>query len=314
MASFQAAGSAYAFHGLPMIPFYIFYSIFGFQRVGDMIWSCGDIMCRGFLLGGTAGRTTLNGEGLQHQDGHSHVMASTIPSMKSYDPAFAYELAIIIREGIRRMYQQQENVMYYITLYNETYSMPPMSNEADIHDGILRGGYRCQKSRKTEGVKIHLLSSGSIMQQALRARDKLETKGFSVDIWSITSFIELERDINACDRWNRLNPQDAPKIPYAETIFKQETGVFVAATDYMKTLANGISQAIPGPYQVLGTDGYGLSESRGALRDHFEISADYIAHAALVSLYKDGKLDKQRFNENCDDLNINNSKQDPVSR
>lgn len=297
MASFMAAGSAYAMHGLPMIPFYIFYSIFGFQRVGDMIWGCGDMMCRGFLLGGTAGRTTLNGEGLQHQDGHSHIIASTVPNMVSYDPAFGYELAIIIRDGIRRMYTEQEDVFYYLTVYNENYAMPAMPEGEGVIEGILKGGYCYRRSAKKKGEIINLLSSGSIMQQALQAAESLEESGYRVNIWSITSFIELEREAQACERWNRLHPDEAPKEPYVKTLFKDEEGVFVAATDYMKSLPNSIARWMPESYTVLGTDGYGLSESRECIRDYFEISSRCISQAAISLLYSSGRIDRKRMDK-----------------
>jgi pyruvate dehydrogenase E1 component len=313
MASFLAAGTAYAMHGVPMIPFYIFYSIFGFQRVGDMIWSCGDAMCRGFLLGGTAGRTTLNGEGLQHQDGHSHVLASTIPNMKSYDPAFGYELAVIIREGIEAMYQRQENIFYYITVYNENYSMPAMPEADDLESQILQGGY-CLTRSAAKGKKIHLLSSGSIMQQALRARARLEELGYSVDIWSITSFVELSRNAQQCERHNRYHPLDEPQVSTVETLFNNEEGVFIAVSDYMKSLANSIAKWMPGRYEVLGTDGFGLSESREDLRNFFEISDDYIIHAALSALYRDKSISKSVFNKQTASLNIDCEKVDPASR
>ncbi len=295
LASFMAAGSAYAVHGLPMIPFYIFYSIFGFQRVGDMIWGCGDMMCRGFLIGGTAGRTTLNGEGLQHQDGHSHIMASTVPNMVSYDPAFGYELAIIIRDGIRRMYTEQEDVFYYLTVYNENYAMPAMPEGDDVIEGILKGGYCYRRSAKKKGEIINLLSSGSIMQQALQSAESLEESGYRVNIWSITSFIELEREAQACERWNRLHPDEAPKESYVKTLFKDEEGVFVAATDYMKSLPNSIARWMPEYYEVLGTDGYGLSESRESIRDYFEISNRCISQAAISLLYRSGRIDNKRM-------------------
>jgi pyruvate dehydrogenase E1 component len=214
MASFMAAGSAYAVHGLPMIPFYIFYSMFGMQRVGDMVWGCGDMMCKGFLLGGTAGRTTLNGEGLQHQDGHSHVLASTVPSMRSYDPAFGYELAIIVREGMQRMYVEQQDVFYYLTLYNENYPMPDIAavtesgglSHAQIVEGILSGGY-CFSAAKG-AADVHLLASGSIMQQALLAKQQLEQRGLAVSLWSITSYVELQRDALAVAAANRKDPKE----------------------------------------------------------------------------------------------------------
>ncbi|WP_101758966.1 pyruvate dehydrogenase (acetyl-transferring), homodimeric type [Oceanicoccus sp. KOV_DT_Chl] len=317
MASFMAAGTAYAVHGVPMIPFYIFYSIFGFQRVGDMIWSCGDMMCRGFLLGGTAGRTTLNGEGLQHQDGHSHILASTYPNLISYDPAFAFELAIIVREGIRRMYQQQENIFYYITVYNENHLMPAMPETDGVEEGVLKGAYCFHRSEKKAGEKIHLLSSGSIMQQALAAAQRLEAMGYSVDIWSVTSFNELYREAEQCERWNRLHPVAEPKIPYVQHLFAAEQGVFVAATDYMKSLANSIAQWMPigdSSYTALGTDGFGISESRDSIRDFFEVSPDYIAQAAITGLYKTDKISRQQLLDQLSLLAIDADKINPVDR
>ena len=313
IASFLAAGTAYAVHGLPMIPFYIFYSMFGFQRVGDMIWSCSDMMCRGFLLGGTAGRTTLNGEGLQHQDGHSHVLASTYPNLKSYDPAFAFELALIVRDGIRRMYQEQENIFYYITLYNENYVMPEIPTDESVPDGVLRGAYCFQRSQQ-EGERIHLLSSGAIMQQALAAAQRLEAMGYGVDIWSVTSFNELRREAEACERWNRLHPLEASRKPYIQELFEGEPGIVVAATDYMKALPNSIAKWMPGAYTVLGTDGFGLSESRESLRDFFEVSADYIAQAALTTLYGENRIDQAALVKGLAELNIAAEKIDPASR
>lgn len=307
MASFMAAGSAYAVHGLPMIPFYIFYSIFGFQRVGDMIWGCGDMMCRGFLLGGTAGRTTLNGEGLQHQDGHSHIMASTVPNMISYDPAFGYELAIIIRDGIRRMYTEQEDVFYYLTVYNENYVMPSLPEDESVIEGVLKGAYCYRRSTNKKGETINLLSSGAIMQQALQAADSLEKAGYQVNIWSITSFIELEREAQICERWNRLHPDETPKEPYVKTLFKDEEGVFVAVTDYMKSLPNSIARWMPEFYTVLGTDGYGLSESRNDIRDYFEISSRCISQAAISLLYRSGRIDQERMQQLIAALEIDNT-------
>jgi pyruvate dehydrogenase E1 component len=316
MASFLAAGTAYAVHGLPMIPFYIFYSMFGFQRVGDMIWSCGDMMCRGFLLGGTAGRTTLNGEGLQHEDGHSHVLASTVPSLKSYDPAFAYELAVIVREGIRRMYQEQEKIFYYITLYNENYPMPAMSRDESPVEGILRGGYRLRRAsaNRADGVDIHLLASGSIMQQALTAADLLENMGYAVDIWSITSYTELARDAEASERWNLLHPTAEPRVPYVQQLFGDKQGALIAVSDYMRALGNSIAKWMPDQYTVLGTDGYGLSETREALRDYFEISPRYIAQAAIASLYRQGRISKQQLESQAAPLTIDPNKPVPAHR
>ena len=313
MASFQAAGSAYAVHGVPTIPFYIFYSMFGFQRVGDMIWSCADMMCRGFLLGGTAGRTTLNGEGLQHEDGHSHVLATTVPNLKSYDPAFAYELALIVRDGIYRMYEQQENIFYYITVYNENYAMPAMGKAASITDGILKGAY-CWKRSKKKGEPVHLLSSGSIMQQAQAAAAVLEEMGYAATIWSVTSFSELAREAEACERYNRLNPLAELRSPYIRQLFAGETGPMIAVTDYMKALPNSISRWMPASYTTLGTDGFGLSDSREDLRDHFEICHRHIVQAALVSLYRDGKIAKVVLKKQLAGLKINADKPNPMAR
>ena len=288
MASFMAAGTAYAVHGVPTIPFYMFYSMFGFQRVGDMIWACGDMMCRGFLLGGTAGRTTLNGEGLQHQDGHSQVVANTVPNLMSYDPAFAFEIAVIVREGIRRMYTEQENVFYYLTLYNENYPMPGIDNVEELADGILRGMYCYRRSSADADLKVHLLSSGAIMQQALEAQTLLAGQGIAADVWSVTSFNELYRDAIETERWNRLHPERAPRESYLARTLAGEEGVFVAVTDYIKALPNSIAPWVKGHYTVLGTDGFGLSESRDELREHFEISPRHIIVAALHGLAEEG--------------------------
>jgi len=322
MASFMAAGTAYAVHGIPMIPFYIYYSMFGFQRVGDMIWACGDMMARGFLLGGTAGRTTLNGEGLQHQDGHSHILASTFPSLLSYDPSFAYEIAVIVREGIRRMYVEQEKVFYYLTLYNENYPMPAMPDDEDgqIKQGIIQGGYLWRRSTASEASKntllfnVHLLSSGSIMQPAIAAADQLEQLGYAVHIWSITSFTELNREAEACERFNRLNPNRSKKTPLVTQLFDHETGVCVSVTDYMKALAASISRWVPLPYTSLGTDGVGLSESRSDLRDYFEISDKYIVATALSSITEQGHMDNESLIEHLDRLGVQAEKFDPVTR
>ena len=303
MASFMAAGSAYAVHGLPMIPFYIFYSMFGFQRVGDMIWSCGDMMCKGFLLGGTAGRTTLNGEGLQHQDGHSHILASTVPNLRSYDPAFGFEIAARVREGMHQMYELQEDVFYYLTLYNENYPMPSLVeiaeqtqvDEGEVLQGVIDGGYCLYRGSDRTESSVHILASGSIMQQALLARDALENLGVGVCIWSITSFVELQRDALACQQHNRDNPQAEARVSRLERMFQGETGVFIAVTDYMAALAQGVAAWMPPNFEVLGTDGYGLSESRTRLREHFSVDAMAVAEGALSALYRNGLLDQSRF-------------------
>ncbi|HBF63190.1 MAG TPA: pyruvate dehydrogenase (acetyl-transferring), homodimeric type, partial [Gammaproteobacteria bacterium] len=303
MASFMAAGSAYAVHGLPMIPFYIFYSMFGFQRVGDMIWSCGDMMCKGFLLGGTAGRTTLNGEGLQHQDGHSHILASTVPNLRSYDPAFGFEVAALVREGMHQMYELQQDVFYYLTLYNENYPMQSLTqiaeqsqtDEATVLQGVIAGGYCCYRGLEAAECSVHILASGSIMQQALLAKDILEGSEIGVCIWSMTSFIELQRDALACQQYNRENPQAQAKVSRLERMFQGESGVFIAVTDYMAALAQGIAAWMPAGFEVLGTDGYGLSESRSRLREHFSVDAVAVAEASVSALYRNRHMAEDKF-------------------
>lgn len=303
MASFMAAGSAYAVHGLPMIPFYIFYSMFGFQRVGDMIWSCGDMMCKGFLLGGTAGRTTLNGEGLQHQDGHSHILASTVPNLRSYDPAFGFEVTALVREGMHQMYGLQQDVFYYLTLYNENHTMLSLTqiaqqtnvSEEEVLQGVVAGGYRLYRGREDAACTVHILASGSIMQQALLARDALESLDIGVCVWSMTSFVELQREAHACQQYNRKNPQDEPKVARLHKMFGDESGVFIAVTDYMAALAQGIAAWMPAGFEVLGTDGYGLSESRSRLREHFAVDAMAVVEASLSSLYRNGHVDQDQL-------------------
>jgi len=312
MASFMAAGTAYAIHGVPTIPFYVFYSIFGFQRVGDMIWSCGDMLSRGFLLGGTSGRTTLNGEGLQHQDGHSQVIASTVPSLLSYDPAFSYELAVIVREGIRRMYELQENVFYYITIHNENYAMPAMG-EAPA-DGIIRGMYRFSATPPagSPGRKAHLFGSGAIMTEVMRAQTLLNSFGVSADVWSVTSYNELCREGLRVERENLLDPVGTRGGPWVEQLLGGEQGVFVAASDYMKALPLSIARWVPGPYVVLGTDGYGLSESRPDLRSWFEVSGEYVAWAALAALHERGEISAAELAAAKASLGVEPDKPDPA--
>ena len=315
MASFLAAGTAYSIHGLPMVPFYFFYSIFGFQRVGDMIWSCGDMLCRGFLVGGTAGRTTLNGEGIQHQDGHSQVMASTVPNLKSYDPAFAYELAIIVREGIRRMYQEQENIFYYITAYNENYVMPAMpagQTEEELQAGVLQGAYEFMPASDPASCQVHLLGSGAIMQQVLQARSWLAAQKIDASVFSVTSYVELAREAERVARHNVLHPDAAAQQSVVEGLFNDNTAVYVAASDYMKALPKSIAGWMPDHFIVLGTDGYGLSESRPDLRDYFEVSADYICLAALGGLLKIGAIAKARYRKLVKGLDVDPDKPDPM--
>jgi pyruvate dehydrogenase E1 component len=278
MASFIAAGTAYSHFGVPTIPFYIFYSMFGFQRVGDLIWAAADNLCRGFLIGGTAGRTTLNGEGLQHQDGHSHIIANTVPSVLSYDPAFAYELAVIVRDGLRRMYVEQQNVCYYITAYNESYPHPALPD--GVEEGIVRGIYRVREAPEAADAQVHLLGSGALLCEAIAAQTLLQKHGIPADVWSVTSYSELYRDAVECDRWNCANPSQPARQPYVQRALAGTDGPFVAVTDYMKAMPAMIASWLPGPLIALGTDGFGLSESRAALRAHFEVDAAHIARVA----------------------------------
>ena len=278
MASFIAAGTAYANHGLNMIPFFTYYSMFGFQRVGDLIWCAADSRAKGFLFGGTAGRTTLNGEGLQHEDGQSHLLALPVPNLKTYDPAYAYEVAVLIEDGIRRMYVEQEDIFYYMTIYNENYAQPAMPKDA--REGILRGIYQFRRSdnKKNSKLRAGLLGSGPILNLTLKAADLLEEKyGVAVDVYSVTSYKELYNDGHDVERWNRLHPTKKPRVPYVtQVLSKSEGAVFVSASDYVKALGDLIGRWVPGSYTVLGTDGFGRSESRRALRDFFEIDERWI--------------------------------------
>ena len=312
MASFISAGTAYATHGVNTIPFFIYYSMFGLQRIGDQIWLAGDMRCRGFLVGGTAGRTTLSGEGLQHCDGNSHLLAYPVPNLLTYDPAFAYELAIIVRDGIRRMYEEQEDVFYYVTVENENYPMPAMPD--GVEEGILRGLYRFQASKKRSKLKAHLLASGAIMNKALAAREILETRyKVATDVWSITSFKELHKDGLAVDRWNRLHPADPPRSTYIEECLGDEKGVFVMASDYVKALPESVSRWFPRQPVSLGTDGFGRSEGRVALRDFFEVDERFIALGALTALAGDGEIDKGLVVRAMTDLDIDPDKADPAT-
>ena len=309
MASFLAAGTAYATHGLPMIPFYIFYSMFGFQRVGDMIWACGDMLCRGFLLGGTSGRTTLNGEGLQHQDGHSQLVASTIPNLKSYDPAFAYEIALIVRDGIRAMYQDQEDVFYYLTLTNQNHAMPPLPDGVD--EGVLKGMYCYDRQPDAE---VNLFGSGAVMAEVLRARHLLEELDLRCNVWSVTSYNELAREALAVERRRMMGVGSHDELPYVQTLLAKESGIFVAASDYMKLLPRMIAPWIPGPYTVLGTDGFGLSESRECLRDYFEVSGEWIAFAALSTQAQNNRLPRRVAIDFAQAHGLDLEKTDPATR
>jgi pyruvate dehydrogenase E1 component len=293
MSSFTAAGTAYANYGVEMIPFFIYYSMFGFQRVGDLIWAFGDARGKGFLCGGTAGRTTLAGEGLQHQDGHSLLHASTIPTCLAYDPAFAYEIAIIVQDGIRRMYQEQESCFYYLTLYNENYAMPAMPAGLDA-EGVIKGIYRYKAAEKGR-PKVHLFGSGPILNEALRAQQILAEKyNVPCDVWSVTSYNELRRDALGVERWNRLHPDQPERVPYLLEALKGADCPVVAATDYMKVIADQIAPWLPGRMETLGTDGFGRSDNREHLRRHFENNAESIAAAALSRLARDGKFDAKK--------------------
>jgi pyruvate dehydrogenase E1 component len=295
MCSFIAAGTAYANHGINTIPFFIYYSMFGLQRIGDLIWLAADMRCRGFLVGGTAGRTTLAGEGLQHQDGHSHVLALPVPNLLAYDPAFAYEIAIIIQDGIKRMYVEGESVFYYLTVGNEPLPMPEMPKQPGIREGILKGLYRYHASEK-KNAKLHaqLLGSGAIMFEVLKAQAILEKDyGVAADVWSVTSYKELYRDANDCARWNMLHPTKTPKVPYVTQTLKGAPGPFIAASDYMKVLPESIAQWVPGKLVSLGTDGFGRSENRASLRDFFEVDAKHIVLATLHALASEKPADKK---------------------
>jgi pyruvate dehydrogenase E1 component len=311
MSSFIAAGTAYASHGINTIPFFIYYSMFGFQRIGDLMWLAGDIRARGFLLGGTAGRTTLNGEGLQHQDGHSHLFASAIPSCITYDPAFRYEIALIIKDGIRRMYVDQEDIFYYLTVENENYDHPEMPK--GVENGVVKGLYKFKASKKRKkGLhKVHLFGSGAIMNYAIKAGEYLEKNyDIAADVWSATSYNELRRGALDVERHNLLNPSDE-QTSYLQDVLKDESGVFVAASDYVKAMPDGLRKWIPGTYKVLGTDGYGRSETRPALRDHFEVDDRFIVLSALQGLVEDGKLKAAVITEAIKKLKIDVDKPNP---
>ncbi|MGH7884830.1 MAG: pyruvate dehydrogenase (acetyl-transferring), homodimeric type, partial [Thermodesulfobacteriota bacterium] len=312
MSSFIAAGTAYATHGINAIPFFIYYSMFGLQRIGDLVWAAADMRCKGFLIGGTAGRTTLAGEGLQHQDGNSHHFAYAYPNLKAYDPAFAYEIAVIFKDGIKRMYQDQEDIFYYLTVMNEQYLQPAMPD--GVEEGIIRGMYRFKKSEMNGSkLKAHLFGSGALINEVLRAKEILENDyNISCDVWSITSYKELYIDAHDAERWNRLNPDKKPKSSYISECLKDEKGVFVASTDYLKSLPDTISNWFPRPLVSLGTDGFGRSDTRQALRDFFEVDYRYIVVTTLYELHKDDLLDKKIVLEAIKKFGINPNKSNPL--
>ncbi len=326
MSSFIAAGTAYATHALNMIPFYFFYSIFGMHRTFDLIWSAGDIKARGFLVGGIAGRTTLAGEGLQHCDGHSHLFALAAPHLKAYDPAFGYELAVIVRDGIHRMYERQEDVYYYITMMNEFYPMPAMPE--GVKEGIIKGMYRYKPatSKKTQ-LTVNLLGSGTILNEVVKAQELLESKyGVAANVWSVTSYKELYTDAIETERWNRLHPQEEPKRSYLQEClglpdakervgdpFQRQPGVCVAATDYVKVLPSMIAPWAPGRLIPLGTDGYGRSDTRAALREYFEVDARFIALAALSGLADEGGIKRDKVRKAVKEMDLNPEKVSPLA-
>ena len=311
MSSFIAAGTAYATHAVNTIPFFIYYSMFGFQRVADLIWAAADSRARGFLLGATAGRTTLAGEGLQHQDGQSHVFSLATPNCISYDPAYAYELAVIIQDGIRRMYRDQESIFYYLTVMNEQYAMPKMPEGS--REGILKGMYRLRPASNPKAkLKAQLFGSGAILNEVLAAQPLLEKYNVAADVWSVTSYQELYRDGHACDRWNMLHPGETPRESYIAQCLKDAPGVLVAASDYLKVLPDSIDQWMPRRMRSLGTDGFGRSEDRQRLRDFFEVDARFVVLATLAELAKDGQLDRKVVAQAIKDLDINPDKANPA--
>jgi pyruvate dehydrogenase E1 component len=311
--SWMAAATAYSTHGTAMIPFYIFYSMFGFQRIGDLTWAAGDMQARGFLIGGTAGRTTLAGEGLQHQDGHSHILASTIPNCVAYDPTFSYEMAVIIQDGLRRMFKERQNIYYYITAMNENYPHPDMPKGAE--EGILRGMYLLQKSTgKKQKAQVQLLGSGTILREVMAAAELLDKDfGVAADIWSVTSFTELRREGLDIERWNRLHPEETPKVSYVEQCLAQSNGPTIASTDYMASFADQIRPFISHRYVVLGTDGYGRSDTRKQLRKHFEVDRHWVVVTTLKALADEGTLPASKVTTAIKKYGINPEKPNPLT-
>ncbi|WP_370243033.1 pyruvate dehydrogenase (acetyl-transferring), homodimeric type [Marisediminitalea sp.] len=313
MASWLSAGTSYSTNDLPMVPFYIYYSMFGFQRVGDLAWAAGDSQTRGFLVGGTAGRTTLNGEGLQHQDGHSHTQAALIPNCISYDPTYGYEVAVIVQDGLRRMLEEQEDVFYYLTVMNENYKQPEMPK--GVEEGIIKGIYKLETlGRANSKKKVKLLGSGTILEQVRAAAIKLhDDYGVAVEVYSVPSFNELARDGQTCDRFNMLHPEADAKVPYiTEVLSEGFDGPTITATDYIKNYGEQVRAYVPGTYRVLGTDGFGRSDSRANLRRHFEVDAEYVTFAALYELFKQGELDGKTLNKAMQDLGIDPEKTNPL--
>lgn len=313
LSSFIAAGTAYSTHGVNTIPFFVYYSMFGFQRIGDLIWAAADMRTRGFIVGGTSGRTTLAGEGLQHQDGQSHLLAYPYPTVKAYDPAFAYELAVIVRDGLRRMYEDQDGVLYYLTVMNEPYIQPAMGE--DVEEGIIGGIYKFKNTENREAkARVNLFGSGAILNKVLAAGGILEEKyDVAVDVWSVTSYKELHRDALSAERWNMLHPQENSKVPYLAEVLAGSEGVFVAASDYVRTLPESVSRWIPGRLISLGTDGFGRSDGRVHLRDFFEVDERYITLAALHALALDGRIEENIVARAIKELSIDPEKIDPMT-
>ncbi len=314
MASFLAAGSAYASHGINTVPFFIYYSMFGFQRIGDLAWLAGDMRAKGFMLGATAGRTTLAGEGLQHQDGHSHLLAYPIPNLKAYDPSFAFEMAFIIREGLRRMYQEQEDLYYYLTIGNENYAQPPVPDHLSreqLKEGVLRGLYLFRPSKKRFKLKAQLFGSGAIMNEVLKAQELLADFKVAADVWSVTSYKELHRNALQAERWNRLNPERERRVPVVTEALADTKGVLVAASDYLKILPDSLARYLPRPIVSLGTDGFGRSEAREELRDYFEVDARHIALAVLHAHAEAGEIASEAVVKARNDLDIDPAKANP---
>ncbi|MEI6137397.1 MAG: pyruvate dehydrogenase (acetyl-transferring), homodimeric type, partial [Chloroflexota bacterium] len=315
-SSFLAAGTSNATYGSTTIPFFIFYSMFGMQRVGDLVWAAADARARGFLIGGTAGRTTLNGEGLQHADGHSLVLASVVPAVRSYDPAYAYEIAVLLRDGIQRMYVDLEDCMYYITVGNENYVQPPMPEGDDVREGIVRGIYKFRSvtpAGADDAPRVHLLGSGSILNEAVEAQRILAADyGVASDVWSVTSYTELRRDGIEVDRWNQLHPGEPPRVPY---VVQQLGGThpIVAASDYLKSLPDAIAKWLDTSFTSLGTDGFGRSASREELRDFFEVDARHIAFAAISSLVREELLPVSVAQRAVEQLGIETERPNPAT-
>jgi pyruvate dehydrogenase E1 component len=316
LSSFIAAGTSYASTARATLPFFIFYSMFGMQRVGDLVWAAADARTRGFLVGGTAGRTTLPGEGLQHQDGHSHLLASAVPNLVAYDPAFAYEIAEIVRAGIERMHARNEDVFYYLTVGNEAYVQPPMPPGDEVRDGIVRGMYRYAPADGPIGrPRVQLLASGPIVNEAMQAQALLEEQyGVAADVWSVTSWSELRRDALEVDRWNMLHPTDPPRVPYVTRCLGAQPGPVVAASDYVKALPDGIARWTPAPFVALGTDGFGRSASRAELRDFFEVDAKHIALAALHALARSGAMPATAAASAIERLGVDPDRANPATR